>query len=127
MTIKEALIKYKKIRNDSPFTDEQLIHCLSEVDCDIYTNVILTHEGGEGVEFKPYREFEADFDYDTELLIPDEYSSLYFDYLQAQTAYYLNETERYNNSYNRYMHAYDKYEKYYHSQHRPLQLYKWNY
>lgn len=97
------------------FSPEQKLRWLSNLDGKVFTEVILTHEGGK---------LDALPDYQTgqeELLIPRPYGEdIYYNYLMAMMDAENQEAQRYNRRmtmYNSYM---QQYTSWYNRTHRPL-------
>ena len=78
---------------NNPITQEIKLSWLTALDHYLYTDVILTHEGGDEVTFTPYED-----GIDSELLVPSPYDSLYVEYLKMKVFYETHEYTRYNNS-----------------------------
>ena len=115
MKILEAITKIDTLKPNS-YTQDEKIKWLSTLDGIIKSEIIDTHEGGEGTVFKGY---ESDTSLDTELLVPSPYCDLYIRYLEAQIDYANAEYGKYNNSMSMYNSAYSSFERYYNRTHMP--------
>ena len=115
MKILEAITKIDTLKPNS-YTQDEKIKWLSTLDGIIKTEIIDTHEGGEGIVFNGY---ESDTSLDTELLVPSPYCDLYIRYLEAQIDYANAEYGKYNNSMSMYNSAYSSFERYYNRTHMP--------
>lgn len=100
MTIQQVLDR-KSIIDKDTFPDELKIAWLSELDAQLFIEVIQTHENPENIKFTPYT---AD-DFGKQLLVPFPYDKLYIPYLFAKVAEAYGETEDYNN----HLASYEKY------------------
>ena len=99
------------------YSQVEKIRWLSTLDGVVKTEIIDTHEGGEGVTFKGYDETTA---LTTELLIPHPYDEVYIRWLEAQIDYANGEYGKYNNSITMYNTALSAYEKHYNRTHMPI-------
>ena len=115
MKILEAITKIDTLKPNSYSQDEK-IKWLSTLDGVIKTEIIDTHEDGEGIVFNGY---ESDTSLDTELLVPSPYCDVYIRYLEAQIDYANAEYGKYNNSMAMYNSAYSSFERYYNRTHMP--------
>lgn len=115
MKINEVLTAFAERCHSIMSEDEQIL-ALSELDGRIKTEVIDTHEGGEGIKFEP---FGADVDRDTELLVPSPYDGLYVDWLLVKEMLRRDETERYNNALYTFKNSFGDYAKWYNRTHMP--------
>lgn len=115
MTISEAINKVDNYKPNS-YTQQDKVRWLSILDGIVKTEIIDTHEGGEGVVFNGY---EADTDVGTVLLVPAPYDDIYVKWLEAQIDYANGETAKYNNSMVMYNTAYSAFERYYNRTHTP--------
>ena len=115
MTIIEAINKIDNFKPNS-YTQHDKVRWLSILDGIIKTEIIDTHEGGEGVTFNGY---EADTDVGTVLLVPAPYDDVYVKWLEAQIDYANGETAKYDNSMVMYNTAYMTFERYYNRTHMP--------
>lgn len=96
------------------FSPEQKLRWLSTLDGKVFTEVILTHEGGK---------LDALPDYQTgqeELLIPRPYGEdIYHNYLMAMMDAENNETQRYNRRMTMFNSLYQEFTNWYNRTHRP--------
>lgn len=108
----------ERVERDRPgeSTRGELMRWLSQLDGKWYEQVVLTHEGSEGVE-EPgvYAEGE-----ETVLLIPSPYDEVYIHYLYSKIDYRLGEIDRYNNSTMLFNSEWQDARKAYHRTHKPL-------
>lgn len=115
MKILEAITKIDTLKPNS-YSQTEKIKWLSTLDGIIKTEIIDTHEGGEGIVFNGYEDGTS---LDTELLVPSAYSDIYIRYLEAQIDYANAEYGKYNNSMAMYNSAYSNFERYYNRTHMP--------
>ena len=94
MTIGEAIKKTDELQPNS-FGQEDKIRWLSQLDRELWREVVLTHEGAEDAAEPEYREDTAD---DTVLLVEGPYDCMYIHWLQSRIDYALAEYGRFNNS-----------------------------
>ncbi len=116
MTIIEAISRADAIKPNS-YTQTEKIKWLSRLDGMVKTEIIDTHEGGEGIAFSGYND---DVELSTELLVPKPYEDVYIRYLEMQIDYANNEYGKYNNSMAMFDSAYSAYQKYYNRDHMPI-------
>ena len=102
MTIMEALYRIDEVKPNS-YSQSEKIKWLSSLDGVIKTEIIDTHEGGEGVVFEGYNE---NSDIAIELLVPAPYDDIYLRWLEMQIDYANGEYGKYNNSITMYNTAY---------------------
>ena len=115
MNIIECLNKIDALKPNT-YDRVDKIRWLSNLDGMIYNNIITTHEGAEGVEFKGY---DIDTPIETELIVPAPYDDVYVKWLEAQIHYSNGETGRYNNALIVFNDAYSSFERYYNRTHMP--------
>ena len=115
MTILEAINRVDATKPNS-YTQVEKVDWLSTLDGIVKSQIIDTHEGGEGVVFDGY---DADTPLDTELLIPAPYDDIYIRWLEARIDYANGEFGKYNNSLTAYNDAYELYANYYNRKHMP--------
>lgn len=113
MKILEAITKIDTLKPNS-YSQTEKIKWLSTLDGTIKTEIIDTHEGGEGTVFNGYDDTTS---LDTELLVPSAYSDVYIRYLEAQIDYANAEYGKYNNAMAMYNSAYSAFERYYNRAH----------
>ncbi len=92
ITIGEVIANIRSIK-PSEYEDATLVRWLSDLDGQIYNDVISWHEGADSVAHGPYT---ADL-MDTILLVPSPYTDIYMQYLKAQIDSENAEVTRYNN------------------------------
>ena len=105
------------IRETEPnsWSNQRLLTWLSELDGQLWVEVIQTHEGA------PEEPFTGHSSAESELLVPWPYGqSLYENYLKAKIAYENAETERYNQCAAMYGSVLQEYRNWYNRKHRPL-------
>ncbi len=115
MTISEALNRANQVKPNT-YEDVDKIRWLSTLDGLIKTEIIDTHEGGEGVVFNGYNE---NTDLATELLVPAPHDHIYVHWLEAQIDYANDEYDRYENTMDMYNTAYANFKNYYNRTHMP--------
>lgn len=90
---------------------------LSQLDGQIFEELILTHEHPHGATFEPYSMLSD------HLLVPEPYGSeMYLYYLQAMIADQNGETAKYNQQISLYNVAYLNYANRYNRTHRPIRI-----
>lgn len=117
MTIIEAINTIDTLKPNN-YTQLDKIKWLSDLDGVIKTEIIDTHEGGEGIVFNKY---DPTTDISTELLVPAPYDDIYIKWLEAKIDYANAEYGKYNNSSMAYNNAYSAFERYYNRHHMPKQ------
>lgn len=100
------------------FERSQKIRWISELESTMYREVVLTHEGGEGIRFTGYDESTPDT---TPLIVQEPYSMVYRWYLEAQMDLANGELGKYQNSMALYNSAYTSFLDGYNRQHPPIQ------
>ena len=116
MTIMDALYRIDELKPNS-YSQTMKIKWLSSLDGIVKSEIIDTHEGGEGIVFNGYSE---NADLSTELLIPAPYDDIYLRWLEAQIDYTNGEYGKYNNSMAMYNTAYTAFQNYYNRTHMPI-------
>lgn len=116
MTIMDALYRIDELKPNS-YSQTQKIKWLSSLDGIVKSEIIDTHEGGEGIVFNGYSE---NADLSTVLLIPAPYDDIYLRWLEAQIDYTNGEYGKYNNSMAMYNTAYTAFQNYYNRTHMPI-------
>jgi hypothetical protein len=112
----EALHRIDMLKPNS-YSNPEKIKWLSILDGIIKTEIIDTHEGGEGVEFDGYDET---VELTKELLVPAPYDDIYIHWLQTHIDYTNGEYGKYNNSMAMYNTSYVAYENHYNRTHMPI-------
>ena len=115
MRLKEAIRRVDELKHNT-YTEGEKIKWLSDLDGNVFETIHKTHEGG-AVSFRGYNDTTP---YDTELLVPAPWDSLYLHFLEAQIDYYNGEYNRYNNSASRFTQAFREYADNYHRTHKPV-------
>jgi hypothetical protein len=115
MTIMDALYRIDELKPNS-YSQTEKIKWLSSLDGVIKSEIIDTHEGGEGVVFNGYGEDE---DLTKKLLVDAPYDDIYLRWLETQIDYANGEYGKYNNSIAMYNATYSAYEKFYNRTHMP--------
>lgn len=77
------------------FSMPDKIEWLRQLDLELWREVVLTHEGSEGLTEPDYDEDSGD---DTQLLVKGPYESIYIHWLQSRIDYALADYGRFNNS-----------------------------
>ena len=116
MTIMDAIYRIDAIKPNS-YSQSEKIKWLSTLDGTVKSEIIDTHEGGEGVVFNGYNE---NAELSTELLIPAPYDDIYLRWLEAQIDYANGEYGKFNNSIAMYNTAYVAFTNYYNRTHMPI-------
>lgn len=117
MTIKEVINAVDGMLNNT-VTRELKINFLSNLDKQIYNDVISTHEGGT----QSFDGYDDKIDEDTELLVASPYDELYIYYLLAKINLMLQEIQFYNNNQAVYEETYGRYIAWYNRTHKPKGL-----
>ena len=112
-TIKE-IIDYVDSVKPNQYTMKQKIEWLSEIDYQIFDEIILTHVHEEGISFNGYKTGDEN----KELLAPEPYSNLiYTSYLEAKIDYNNAEYSKFNNSMVLFNNAYETFRKFHKRNH----------
>lgn len=119
MTIIEAIERTDNLKPNG-YTQEEKVKWLSDLDGQIKTEIIDTHEGFEGVSFEGYTD-ETDVN-NTVLLVPSPYDDVYIKWLMAQIDFANGESGKYNNSVTMFNTAMTAYGNYYNRTHMPLNI-----
>ena len=109
MTLMEALHRIDTIKPNS-YNQAEKIKWLATLDGIIKTEIIDTHQGGEGIAYTPYTE---DTNLTTTLLVPAPYDEIYLFWLESKIDYWNGEIGKYNNSISMYNEAYATFAKHY--------------
>lgn len=118
MTIAEAINRVDALKpNQYPLEDK--VYWLSQLDGQIYEEIIKTHEDSPITEFTGYNN-ETDTTAQ-ELLVPAPYNDIYPLWLEARIDYSNAEYGKYNNSITMFNVAYSNYASYYNRTHMPVQ------
>lgn len=117
MTIIEAINKIDTFKPNS-YTQLDKIKWLSDLDGNIKTEIIDTHEGGSDIIFKGYDETT---DINTKLLVSAPHEDIYLKWLESKIDYNNAEYGKYNNSSIAFNNAFSAYERYYNRHHMPIQ------
>ncbi len=115
MTLMEALFRIDEVKPNS-YSQSEKTKWVSTLDGMIKSEIIDTHEDGDDIVFK---EYDADSDLATELLVPPPYDDIYIRWLETQIDYANGEYGKYNNSKAMYNTAYTAYANYYNRTHMP--------
>lgn len=115
MTIQQALDRKSIIDKDS-FPPELKITWLSELDAQLFIEVIQTHENPDKVTFKPYTPDDAG----KTLLVPFPYDKLYIPYLMARAAEAYGEIDDFNNHNAVYEKFLREFKGYWNKKYRPI-------
>jgi hypothetical protein len=117
MTILQALKKYKSLRQNQNYDEDQLVGWLSELDGKVYNEIINTHDDGENITYSPYDRFNDDYNANKVLIIPEPYSQVYLLYLISQADLFNTDTARYANSSIAFNDKYKDFKNYYNGIH----------
>jgi hypothetical protein len=115
MTIQTALDRKDLISPDT-FPKDLKVTWLSELDAQLFIELIQTHENQENISFEIYDPSETD----KNLLVPFPYDKLYIPYLIAKCAEAYGETEEYNNATASYLAALREFKAYWNKKYMPL-------
>ena len=116
MTIAEVISKVDALKPNT-YTPEDKVDWLSNLDARVKSQIIDTHEGGEGVLFYGY---DSILDEGTILLVPAPYDEMYLRWVEAMIDYHNSDDERYNNAIMLFNNSYEGYKKHYTRTHMPL-------
>ncbi len=116
MKIQEAIAKADRLRPNQ-FSDMEKIEWLSQLDGQVFEEVIKKAEGNEELEFEGYDEESMG----ETLLIDDIYAKAYVEYLLSQIDYYNREIGMYNNTVTAFNNIYQDYKNWYIKNHMPVQ------
>lgn len=114
MTIGEAVKQCSRMK-PSQYGKEDMIRWLSQLDGQIYTEILRTHEGAPALPFQGYDDQTPE---DTVLLAVYPYDRLYSYYLGAMVDYANAEYARYNNGMLQFNQAFQEYARWYNRTHR---------
>ena len=115
MKVIEAIHKIDNLKFNA-FSQDQKVGWLSRLDQMVKTQVIDTHEGGEGVTFTGY---DSDTDLDTELLVGAPFEEVYLRWMEAQIDYHNGEIDKYNISITMFNTEFEAFENWYRRNHIP--------
>lgn len=107
MTLQEAIDKIDGLKPNQ-YTPEDKIGWLSQLDMQIFRDIVLTHEHRR--DLKMFMGYTSE-DLEHSLIVNEPYTELYIAYLGMKIDEYNNETQRYNNSatmFNSYLENYAK-------------------
>lgn len=119
MTISEA-IDLLDVLKANKYTDEQKRGWLTELDGQVYKEIISTHAPDENTP-ESFAGYDAETPGDTVLLVPSPYNDVYMHYLAMKVDLYNTEIINYNNDQQLFNAAYDSYAQYYNRTHMPRQ------
>ena len=97
------------------YTKEQKVRWLSEIEGIVVDDVLTNYEGND-IEFTSY---EYGRDMEKELLIPERFSDIYVNYINAKIDFQNMETEQYNNEVAMFEASMEQFKKYYIRTHMP--------
>ena len=114
MTVQEAIIKANK--DNSGISEADFISWLSDLDGQIYNDVLSGHEGAVAPD--------PVYDTNTALLVPAPYANdIYVEYLRARIYLSLQEAVKYNNCLMAHKEALSSFAAHYLRTHKPIQRY----
>ena len=116
MKIMEAIGRLDALKFNT-YTQGDKIAWLSKLDNTIKTQIIDTHEGGEGISFAGYTD---DTPLETVLLVPAPFDEVYLRWMEAQIDYHNGEYDKFNASIIMYNTAYEAFANYYKREHMPI-------
>lgn len=94
MTIMECLERVDTLRPNA-YTKAEKLAWINALEVRLYTEVVLQHEGWEGIALAPYTEDTPD---DTLLMFKPPHDEMYLYYLMMMMDLYNNELVKYQNS-----------------------------
>lgn len=115
MKIKEAIDRADGFKPNQ-YSEEDKVKWLSDLDYQIYFEVLCEHEPVPKDGFVPY----SIDDINKELIVGEPFTDLYVDYLKMKVDEANEETARYNNSLLMFNAKYSLFAKDYHKKHKPL-------
>ena len=116
MKVQEAIAKADRLRPNQ-YSDMEKLEWLSQLDGQVFDEVIRKAEGNEEITFEGYDEKSIN----ETLLIDDRYAKAYIDYLLAQIDFYNREIGMYNNEITLFSSIYQDYKNWYIRNHMPVQ------
>lgn len=116
MTISEAIEKIDNLKPNT-YSQQDKVEWLSILDLMVKVEIIDTHEGGDSIEFSGY---DDETDINTEMLVPEPYSTVYLSWLESKIDYTNGEYGKYNNSASVFNADYSRFENYYNRKHMPI-------
>lgn len=119
MNLYEAMGLLDHARPANQMGDEEKFQLLSELDGRVFEELISTHE--KGTSANAFEGYGPDTDPETQLLIPQPYTSVYLHYLESCLDYRQGEMERYNNSSAAFNLGFAQFANWYHRTHMPIQ------
>ena len=124
MTIRHIIQAVSRLR-DTPLSEQAKIDCLSELDCKIYEDIILRHEGAEAYTAHDTsgKTVHRTFPYTTdtqELIAPPRFQKMYVYYLCMEIDLALDEIDRYTNDLILFNDLYNAFAAHYNETHMPL-------
>lgn len=132
MTVADILQRYNTDRPNQ-VDDQRKINWIRDVEWQVIREVIGTHDGphedidnwrmdGTTLYIDDTAEEDRfdDFGENTELLIPEPYTNVYYWYIDQQIALVNNDTRRYNTAMTMFNNAYLTYQQWYNRTHKPI-------
>lgn len=116
MTIAEVLEQVEEVYPNE-VSQKLQIQWLANLDRQITAEIVDNHEVDSDYEEPDF----SDYDYDTELIVPDMYSDVYIAYLRMKIAEALVESDRYAFAQGIYNDYYITFVQWYNRTHMPLQ------
>ena len=117
MRIRQAIEELRSLKPNQ-YSDETLLRWLSELDGQIYEEIMKNAEDAPPPPQLPYR---MDASLERELLAPFPHEGLYISYMSMQVDYHNGETNRYNNGMVMFNMAYQMLENAWIRNHMPKQ------
>lgn len=115
MTLKEAIVKFDTEKSNT-VPDELKIGWLSSLDSSVFHTLVLTHENSDNVSFSPYTTETPE---DTDLIIPEPFTDIYFHYLSMKMDLYYSDINKYNVDLSLCSSLYFEFERYYNRKYMP--------
>lgn len=119
MTISEA-IDLLDVLKANKYTDEQKRRWLTELDGQIFKEIVQTHEADAAMP-ETFDGYDMDTPGTQELLVPSPYSDIYMHFLAMKVDLYNAEIINFNNNQQLFNLAYDTYAQAYNRTHMPVQ------
>lgn len=119
MTVQECIDKYNEERPNQ-LADELKMRWLKTLELLLMNEVIMTHEGADRYLYRLSPDNDDGFDGDSELIVQEPYTDVYFYYMDMRAAANANDTKRYNMAASLYNNALVTYHQWYNRTRKPL-------
>lgn len=117
MTVMEAISQVDNLKFNA-YGPTEKVKWLTTLDATVMTEVIMNHEGGEGVQFTGYN---ANEDMQKELLVKAPFDEIYLRWMEAMIDYHNGEIQSYNASKALFNAHYEAFKAWYGRTHMPIQ------